>query len=514
MAAELPLTSHHSEEDPSGPSMREDDNDVPYLEQTPAVSRSLAASSDIVQALFGESVGSSWGDFFCTHNRIRGRLFATSQAVFFYSNLLGFERRLSLKFQDIVEMTLYRSTSIRVTTVDCETYTFKSFHHRKHVLQLLRGLKILADRDSQQNRWPSQNRLPDQSTGCDGQLALPSLISSPSLTLPSISGQPPAMPTGSNRRRAVSDSFLRPPQEGSQVSLSLEQMETAESDAGEDSFIEESDFSLKDAWNDARKPKDPPLHEVGIESLCLSCSLDTFFQQFLADNAPYSLLRYQSDYIKDQDVNITPWSIDQDGNYTRTLTFTHPIKNSFGLGPSSAHTTRRQLLRRFRGYGICLENTTRIGGIPSADAFYVQDHWVIEADGDYRVKLQVRFDTRFTKLALFKAIIEKSVRRETKEWLIGYTAMLQEALMDESTKVSLAGTEESTRDDADTLCALQAMDKTLTRFAIVIVAILSLILLVAFLQLLSMREAIYLLRIQAAAAPVKDATLIMDELEL
>jgi hypothetical protein len=153
-----------------------------------------------------------------------------------------------------------------------------------------------------------------------------------------------------------------------------------------------------------------------------------------------------------------------------------------------------------------------IGGIPSADAFSVQDHWVIAADGDYVVQILVCYDTRFTKLALFKAMIEKSVRRETKEWFIGYTAMLQETLMDKSTAVSLAETEESTRDD--TLFAVQAVAKTLTRYAMAIVALLSLLLLVALLQLLSMREAVTLLRNQATF-PNKETTLtVLGELQL
>jgi hypothetical protein len=173
---------------------------------------------------------------------------------------------------------LYRSTSIRISTVDCETYIFKSFHQRKHVLQLMRGLKILADR--QQNGWPSQASAsaagvagvaaaagrPDESAGSDSRLAsrlvasLP-LVSSPSLTLPP--SMTPSMP--SNRRRAVSDSFLGITQRGSQVSLEHHHTDTAESVNGEDSFIEESDFSLKDAWNEARKPKNPPLQQVGID---------------------------------------------------------------------------------------------------------------------------------------------------------------------------------------------------------------------------------------------------------
>jgi hypothetical protein len=274
----------HSDEDPSRGEDDDHQQQHPNENETAPLHPSLAASSDIVQALFGESAGSSWGDFFCTHNRIRGRLFGTSQAVLFYSNLLGFERRLSLRYQDVMEMELYRSTSIRISTIDCEDYIFKSFHQRKHVLQLLRGLKLLVDR--QQNGWSSQDAgtnigasgvasasgRPDESTSSDSRFAstltaASPLASSPSLTFSPSPSIPPTMP--SNRRRAVSDSVVGIPRVVSRVSLEHHHTDTADSVNGEDSFIEESDFSLKDAWNEARKPKNPPLQQVGIDvSMC------------------------------------------------------------------------------------------------------------------------------------------------------------------------------------------------------------------------------------------------------
>jgi hypothetical protein len=191
---------------------------------------------------------------------------------------LGFERRFSLKYQYVREMELYRNTSIRIYTVDCETYIFKSFHRRNHVLQLLRGLKILMDR--QQNGGSSQNSVaadanqaaaaagrPDESTNSDSRLALSiaaasPLVSTPSSTLPPVPSIPQSMP--GNRRRAVSDSVLGLPQGGSHVSFEHHHTDTAEFVYGDDSFIEESDFSLKDDWNEARNPKNPPLQEVGI----------------------------------------------------------------------------------------------------------------------------------------------------------------------------------------------------------------------------------------------------------
>lgn len=253
MSAEL-LESAHLEE---GPSIRDEEGF--NEEEDPHVSLSLAASSDLVKALFGdEEVGSSWGDFFCTLNRIRGRIFASSRAVLFYSNLLGFERRLCIRYRDIVEMELYRTTSIRIVSIDGESTIFKSFHHRKHVLQLLQGLKILAEK--QRERSLNTSGLRHENASTEERLALrTSLVSSPSLTLPS---SPVPMPT--NRRRAVSDSVLRLPMVESHVSL-VDHPEVAGSLSGADSFLGETDFVLKEAWEEAKKPRTPPLQQIGVE---------------------------------------------------------------------------------------------------------------------------------------------------------------------------------------------------------------------------------------------------------
>jgi hypothetical protein len=93
-----------------------------------------------VQALFGTAVGPSWGDFYCTHNRIQGRLYASAHAALFYSNFLGFETRVTLYWKDILELSLVRTTSIRIVMRDSEEYVFRSFVDRRAALQLLRAL--------------------------------------------------------------------------------------------------------------------------------------------------------------------------------------------------------------------------------------------------------------------------------------------------------------------------------------------------------------------------------------
>jgi hypothetical protein len=96
--------------------------------------------SAVVLALFGPSVGPSVGDFSTSYNRVNGRLYASTKAILFYSNLFGFERRLCLQLSDVTDIDFYRATSIRVSMVDCEDYIFKRIQDRDHVLSILKEL--------------------------------------------------------------------------------------------------------------------------------------------------------------------------------------------------------------------------------------------------------------------------------------------------------------------------------------------------------------------------------------
>jgi hypothetical protein len=168
----------------------------------------------------------------------------------------------------------------------------------------------------------------------------------------------------------------------------------------------------------------------------LPCSLDTFYDLFLKNEANASFDHYQRDFIQDRDVLITPWISDSPTEiqpdeitvYSRILTFTHPIKSTMGMGPSEAKTKRKQILRRYQQYGMTLENNTSVEGIPAADTFSVHDFWRIEADGTDSISISANFAPRFTKRTIFKNLIEKSVLKETKVWFAGYLAMIFQAL--------------------------------------------------------------------------------------
>ena len=105
------------------------------------------------------------------------------------------------------------------------------------------------------------------------------------------------------------------------------------------------------------------------------------------------------------------------------------IKNAVGLGPTEAKTNRQQRLQRFSGKGMLLGNETTVDGVPGADAFKVMDRWLIETVNDGQsVQLSASFEIVFTKRSLFRSIIEKSIKKETREWWNGYHEMLTNAL--------------------------------------------------------------------------------------
>ena len=106
------------------------------------VYKSNSSTTNIVHSMFGPSVGLCMGDFTCQYNRITGRLYACTEAILFYSNLFGFEKKFYFRYEDVLQMQLYRSTSIQVSVQEVQAtrqydYIFKGFSERVQTLRLL-----------------------------------------------------------------------------------------------------------------------------------------------------------------------------------------------------------------------------------------------------------------------------------------------------------------------------------------------------------------------------------------
>lgn len=215
------------------------------------------------------------------------------------------------------------------------------------------------------------------------------------------------------------------------------------------------------------------------------------------------MVRYQSEYVKDREVDATQWSTCHDGNsviMARTITFTHPIKTSMGLGPSEARTTRTQRLTRCTDQGILLENVTGVDGIPGADSFRVNDRWVIEPAENEKdsLRLSSSFEIEFTKRSLFRSIIEKNIKKETGDWWKGYARMLQEALADAAEEREVANVLDKDRTEAfsspNFSAQLEALTRSTNRLLTIIVFLLAAIVIMLGVNLAMAHQELALMR--------------------
>ena len=182
----------------------------------------LTNDSKQVRELFGREVGPCIASFGCSHSRIPGKLYATNRAILFYSSLLGFERRIYLLHQDVLDIELFRTTSISIRTSDFEVYVFKGFAQRETVLQILTSL--LPGTSDASASLGNDSTLPPLEDDINGfgsspvggpilQRALsagvtPERSSSSPRRILSYKNLSMSKPVIGNRRRSVSDSLL------------------------------------------------------------------------------------------------------------------------------------------------------------------------------------------------------------------------------------------------------------------------------------------------------------------
>ena len=284
-----------------------------------------------------------------------------------------------------------------------------------------------------------------------------------------------------------------------------------------------------------------------VQSLRLRCSLDTFYRTFLADEAPFSFDRFQREHIRDHNVIVTQWEPDPSNNddadnndsnrgilqQARTLSFTHPIKK--GVGPTEAHTRRRQVVRRYGPHGITFQNTTHIEGIPAADCFSVHDFWTIapivdetKDDGQRTtVIVNVRFAPRFTKRTLFRSVIERNIKRETKQWFASYETMTREVLeqakeelneASEQSEMSLLQVKPDESATPDTRIRIEQERFLLSSSGLVLCLVLVLVLIIVvlvlvilILQVLQTREALSILQQDLAGLHLENQQLLRQQ---
>lgn len=408
---------------------------------SPPARRVERPSTEIVHSLFGKSVGRCWGDFFCSHYRQRGRLYAASNAICYFSNLFGFERRICLQLDDVTDIQQFRSTSIQITTVEGEQYIFKSFENRELVTLLLQQLKQGHANGTTRLRTDSEEesveRLDPLETSIDvrddkradkqvtdSNTALETLESTVQEEMPAS----PGLESLDEVDSVTTDAAI-----ASDVPAKPADTQAASADGGDNPLASSADTlseetNVQEEWELVKSSNDPPYNETSIDALVLPCTLDEFFALFLANNAPHSIDKYQRDSIGDSELTVSSWTREPDGSHERVIHFRHPLPS--GLGPDSAHAERQQCFRRFGDFGFCLETVTSVKGVIASDCFHVLDKWLVEPTGETSVALTVKHQVQFTKRTLLKRVIQNTSNTEAHKWYKGYANMLESSFQD------------------------------------------------------------------------------------
>eukprot|EP00978_Attheya_sp_CCMP212_P015536 scaffold40035_cov56-Attheya_sp.AAC.4 len=413
-------------------------NDVDLGDYTPNMSRAHSSSiestsSDPLVAIASFFSSSSDASYSCCYQKQKGKLYTSPKALHFLSGTLDTDCLIKIEMKEVIKIMPVKASAISISSTDCEDCTFQKVVKRDHVLRNLRDLLF----QSKVSRKPvgslhqkdpsrldittpirrSQSFPVKRSSRRDGQIVRQKKL--------------PALVT----RRSINEKLnllnpLRSTMKQHPETASLSDSDLSFSIGGVEGDNEiESSTDLKNEWNSLKRHQYPSFKEVALEATELCCTLSSFHDMFLADDAPHSIESYQRDAIGDTNVLTSQWKLAEDGvNKTRRITFRHSSLNPFG--PNDMSTTKEQCLRRYGNFGICVVSLTRVSGVPNGDSFFVEEQCMLERINNTFISLGVRYQTRFIKSTMIKKIIERSSRSETNAWYRGYRRMIQEALPD------------------------------------------------------------------------------------
>lgn len=156
--------------------------------------------------------------------------------------------------------------------------------------------------------------------------------------------------------------------------------------------------------------------EKAVERHELPCSLETFFELFIGDDAKYSVPTFMKE-SGDEELQCSPWKDDSKDGVTkrRTVEYTHPINAP--MAPPMARARKEQSYQIFGEKGIILETKTYVADVPLTDCFYVADQILVEPVDDHRVSVTMSFSLEFVKSTMFKSIIMRTTKGEFQSFM-------------------------------------------------------------------------------------------------
>lgn len=142
-------------------------------------------------------------------------------------------------------------------------------------------------------------------------------------------------------------------------------------------------------------------------------TIEEFFAKFIADDAPLSYQKYQSE-TGDKDVEATRWA-DSDSSLgcTRDMRFLKPV--AIPAMPF-ARALMIQRYQRFGDHALTIASSTRMEDVPYCDFFTVEVLLTAQATSEGELTLATYYEVKFIQSTMFRRFIEGNTNPDVKKW--------------------------------------------------------------------------------------------------
>lgn len=322
----------------------------------------------------------------CSHTSVSGRLFAGVDGVYFFGRKFFWDKQVVLLKWENVHQVQVIENGIRIINKEEEAFDFLEMETPEQVEASLVSLhnKNLTNRKkaSPSSRSTSGRRASIRRMNSDPMLGA-SLFHLDLGAVADLGGTPEPAPA--------------PPTEDS-LEVSIHGSVNA-------STVK----NHKDEWSQVSQKAGYDKKGRVVEGRVLKCSLDTFYEMFLADGAKYSLAAFLEGR-GDSSLKESPWKAEDDGKQSRVVSYIHPVNAP--LAPPQAGARKEQSYYRCGEHGLVIETHTHVDDVPMADCFYVADRVLVEPKGEDSVSVTMEFKMTFVKSTMFKSIISRTTSSE------------------------------------------------------------------------------------------------------
>jgi hypothetical protein len=348
-----------------------------------------------------QEIGHMSGAYPCTNNHIQGTFYAGSNGFAFTGTLFFYTSRFSHKWEKVSHVHHSEMGHIIIQVNDDVkdlAYTFASIQQSERVWATLSALHAECIKGT-----PTKHPL----------------LTPMRASLRRLSTDPTSMRPHVDHAIGDEEAYVAAATAAAMDDLRLSMSSRRMSVAPP----EEPTSDLEEAWGYLHGNPDESYKENAFDKQQIPCSLDKFYELFLADEAVYSIPNFMAGE-GDSNVVTSHWkATETKSSKSRTIEYSHPVNAP--LAPPKAKARKEQRLRRFLNQGISIETDTYVDDVPMTDCFYVTDRILVSANDDGTVTVAAYFDIRFVKSTMFRSIIANTTRSEFVKWFQNLLNMLR-----------------------------------------------------------------------------------------